>query len=42
MIGDRGEQDSEEDRDWPLKARRENHRKKLRFVADLGDGNDRR
>jgi len=41
MVCERSKKDPEDDRHWALKARREHHGQDLRFVADLGDADNR-
>ena len=41
MVGERGDQDSQDDRDRLAIARRQHQGQKLRLVADLGHGDDR-
>jgi hypothetical protein len=41
MVGERGQEDPEDDRHRALKARREHQGQDLRFVADLSEADDR-
>jgi hypothetical protein len=40
MVGDGGEEDAENDRQWAKEARGEHQRQDLSLVADLGEADD--
>jgi len=40
MIGERRDQDAENDGGWPVKLRGEDEGEQLRLIADLGEGDD--
>jgi hypothetical protein len=42
VVGERGKEDAEDDRRWPPETSGKNHGENLRFVADLGETDNRR